>query len=154
MGVHNFSEMGSVLRSAAANVRVLGATLTRLIATKGLDTIVDHTAVDTTNAVSNWRVGIGGPQTGVVSPRVSGSVKGSGASAAKSMTKGAGQGVIRGYMGPMGIFISNFVPYIGVIEYGAVNRKPVGMVAKGLQAMRVRAKGIQITNSLSGKMPK
>lgn len=154
MGVHNYNQMGSVLRSAAAKTRVLGATIVRLVATRGHEVIVEQTSVDTSRAVSNWRVGVGYAPAGEVSARVVGSVKGSGGPAAKALTISAGRGVIAGYMGPMGIFISNNVPYIGVIEYGTTNRRPVGMVAKGLQAMRIRASGIVITNTLSGSTPK
>jgi hypothetical protein len=136
--------MPAVTKSWAKSVQAGMDAAVKLIVEAGIETIADQTPVDTTRAVSNWLVTVGGPANGEVPPHVPGSVKGTGASAARAITKARARNAMAAYRGGKTAFITNNVPYIGVLEYGDAKHRPNGMVSKGLQAMGVRASSIKI----------
>ena len=145
MGVYDFSQLPTVVDSYVKALQVGIDAAVIAIATDGLNAIVDATPVDTTLAVSNWQMQPYTPATGTVGPHVAGSVKGSGAGSARAISKARGRGAIAGYKGPdKSIYITNNVPYIGVLEHGDSKHRPSGMVSKGLQAMSLRARSIRI----------
>lgn len=144
MPTYPFDQMPKVVDSWAKGVQEGMDAAVKSVVEAGLDVIADQTPVDTTRAVSNWQVTVGGPANGEVSPHVPGSVGGSGASAARSITKGRGKAAMAAYKGAKAAYITNNVPYISVLEYGDAKHRPSGMVAKGLQAMGVRASSITI----------
>lgn len=144
MPTYSFSEMPSVVEGWAKGVQEGTDMAVRLIVEAGIDTIADQTPVDTTRAVSNWQVTVGAPAGGEVAPHVPGSVGGSGAATARAITKSRGRAAVAGLKGGKPAFISNNVPYIGVLEYGDAKHRPMGMVSKGLQAMMLRASSIRI----------
>lgn len=144
MPTYPFDQMPKVVGNWAKGVQEGTDTAVRLIVEAGIDTIADHTPVDTTRAVSNWLVTISRPASGEAPPHVPGSVGGSGATAARSTTKARARGAISAYKGAKTAYITNNVPYIGVLEYGDAKHRPSGMVSKGLQAMSLRASSITI----------
>jgi hypothetical protein len=157
VGVHDFSQFRAVLKNRASAISKIAETIVKIVSTAGAETVIAQTPVDTTRAVSNWRVGLYAPVRGEVGPRVPGSVRGSGAASARAAMTRSAVATINGYKGATsvgGVFISNSVPYISVLEHGGVNRRPHGMVAKGLMAMKARARQISIKNSLSGSKPR
>lgn len=144
MPTYPFSQMPSVTKSWADAVQAGMDAAVKSIVEVGVETIADQTPVDTTRAVSNWLVTINAPAGGEAPPHVKGSVGGSGAAAARAVTKNRARSAIAGYKGAKAAYITNNVPYIGVLEYGDAKHRPSGMVAKGLQAMRLRASSISI----------
>jgi hypothetical protein len=144
MPTYPFDQMPKVVATWGEGVKEGMNAAVQSIVEAGLEVIADQTPVDTTRAVSNWQVTVGGPAGGEVAPHVKGSVGGSGASAARSVTKSRGKAAMAGYKGGKAAYITNNVPYIGVLEYGDAKHRPTGMVAKGLQAMGARAISITI----------
>lgn len=142
MAVYPYGMMPTIVRRYAEAVKVGGQMLMKEAAAAGHKAIVEATPVDTSLAVSNWQLTLGAPAFGVVKPVVT-SVKGSGEASAKSIMKAKGIQTLHGYQ-TGSIFITNKVPYIGYIEHGSRTIRPYGMVAKGLQAMRVRVKEMAV----------
>lgn len=144
MAVYPFSQMPQVVEKMKQGMQTAVDAAVVLIAQEGVSTMIDHTPVDTTNAVSNWRVSTGVPLTTIIKPLVPGSVKGSGAQAARNIAKTRAAGRLQGARSVKNVYITNNVPYISVLEYGDSKHRPNGMVAKGLQAMAARARSIEI----------
>lgn len=144
MGTHDFSKLTVIMGQRAKEVEAAGPYIMRKLAQVGTDTIVDATPVDTTRAVSNWKTGITTP-TGEGPPLVQ-SVKGSGASAARRLVKSNAASVFKAAeaLKAEQVWLANYVPYIGILEYGSGTHRPHGMVNKGLQAMRAAAKTIRV----------
>lgn len=144
MGVHSFDKLTVIMGQRAKEVEAAGPYIVRKLAQVGTDTIVDNTPVDTTRAVSNWKAGATLPSG--ESPPVVASVKGSGASAARRIVKNRSASVFKTAEALKAdtVWLANYVPYIGVLEYGSGTHRPHGMVNKGLQAMRAAAKTIQV----------
>ncbi len=142
MAVYPYGMMPTIVGRYAEAVKVGSQMLMKEVAAAGHKAIVEATPVDTSLAVSNWQVTLGSPAFGVIKP-VTASSKGSGEAQAKSLTKAKGIKVLHGYQ-KGSIFITNKVPYIGYIENGSRTIRPHGMVAKGLQAMRVRVKEMAV----------
>jgi len=146
MGVWDFREMPTVVNSYAKAIQRGMAEATRKIATAGSQVIIDNTPVDTTRAVSNWKVYIGKMQAKEVRPIMPGlSGKGTRASAARNLMKAEAAERIKFYKsGTQPIWITNSVPYIKILERGGAKTRPYWMVQKGLLAMRLYASTVQI----------
>jgi len=150
MAVHDFSEMPKVVKSYTAAINKGMAVAVQKIATVTFHTIIDNTPVLTTRAVSNWITYTGANPKGrrMVPARFGGNA-GRGAvmrgSAAKRMMKLEADAKIKTYSKPsQSLWLINRAPYIKLLEYGGPKNRPYGMVAKGLQAGRLRASSIQI----------
>jgi hypothetical protein len=144
VATYPFSSMPTVVSKMSEAMSKAIDVAVVLIAQDGISAMIDATPVDTTLAVSNWQITKNGPSSQTLEPIVKGSVKGSGAQAARNVAKTRAAGKLTGYKGAKTVWITNNVPYISVLEYGDVKHRPSGMVSKGLQAMAVRASSIQI----------
>jgi hypothetical protein len=113
------------------------------IATAGLETVVQATPVDTSLAVSNWLVSLTGPIKSIAPARAT-SVKGSGAGAARNATIQLGKSKISALKFGQPVFISNNVPYIGLLESGSPKHRANNMTSKAMQTMAVRAKQVKL----------
>lgn len=147
MGTYPISSMNSVMQGHATAVHKNAEQALKDIANAGVGIIIDGTPVDTTKAVANWKLTSGSPFAGIVGERVPGSKKGSGAGAARASMKSEAAGRIEAHKGEGPIYFANNAPYIRVLEYGDSKHRPSGMVAKGLQAMRLRASSIRILST-------
>jgi hypothetical protein len=120
----------------------LGGTITKGVTklaqdvAKGIGaTVVDTTRVDTGLARSNWRATISAPASGIIPPFSPGNKLGmsetANAGAAKAFQK---QHIERFDASKhVSIFITNNVPYIGILNNGGRNVAPGLMVEQGLQ---------------------
>lgn len=144
MAVRDFSQLAPTMKRYAKGLPGAVQQAVRMIAQPGLDTMIDATPVDTTRAVSNWVVTHGSPQSKERPARVRGSVKGSGEAAAKSAMKAEGALRIKYFVLGVPMFISNMVPYIGVLEHGDSKHAPNNMFSRGVQTMVRTAKRIRI----------
>jgi hypothetical protein len=113
------------------------------IATAGLEQVVEATPVDTSLAVSNWLVSLTGPVKSIAPARAT-SVKGSGASVARGATIQLGKSKISALKFGQTVFISNNVPYIGLLESGSPKHRANNMTSKAMQSMSVRAKQVKL----------
>lgn len=144
MAVNNFDQLPKVMKRYSRSLPGAVDQAVRMIAQPGLNTIIDAMPVDTTKAVSNTVVTFNTPPTHVRPERIKGSVKGSGASAARAAMKDEGALRIKYYTSGVTMFISNIVPYISVLEHGDSRHAPSNMFARGVQRMVMTAKRIRI----------
>lgn len=101
-------------------------------------TVVDTTKVDTGLARSNWRATISAPASGVIPPYSPGNHLGISESANAGAAKAQQKQAIEQFNAAkhVSIFITNNVPYIGVLNHGSSIHAPGLMVEQGLQTGR------------------
>lgn len=100
-------------------------------------TAADMTPVDTSAAVSNWRVGLDHSPQGWIAPHVPGRFR-STALESFNATIGAGFAIIDSSKPGNAIHIVNNIPYIGDLNDGTSTQAPGGMTASAeLVASRV-----------------
>lgn len=147
--IKDFARAAPDAKNMAKAIQLAMAEATRRIATIGTEVIIDATPVLTTQAVSNWKVYIGRMQADQQKPlmkgdgsRVTASMRGK---AAKSLKKAESKERIGFYSkGTQPIWFTNATPYIKVLENGGPKNRANNMVAKGLLAMNLYGKTIQI----------
>ena len=102
------------------------------------NTLVDATPVDTGLARSNWRATLSGPASGTIPAYSPGNALGLGEGANASAAKGQQNSVIKRFdiKKHSNIFITNNIPYIGLLEAGSSGQAPGGMVKLALQTGR------------------
>lgn len=139
-GVNNFVRR---INRRAANVRENVEHLRRAVATEMLSTVVRATPVDTGKARSNWKVGIGVPDTDVQDPYSPGMKLGLSESANASAAIAAGNAVIAMSSPDDVLYISNSVPYINRLNDGYSKQAPAGFVERALAAGQSRARRVR-----------
>lgn len=123
----------------------LGGTITKGVTklvqdvAKGIGaTVVDTTRVDTGLARSNWRATVSAPASGTIPPYAPGIKLGIGEGANASAAKAQQKQAIERFNARkhVSIFITNNVPYIGVLNNGSPVHAPGNMVQLGIQTGR------------------
>ena len=95
-------------------------------------TAVLKTPVDTGRARSNWLVSVGAPRFEV--PNAGPGGKDAKAEATNKALEHGRQQVLGYQLGQGGIFITNSVPYVGLLDAGSSEQAPKGMTADALRA--------------------
>lgn len=114
-------------------VKLRSRELTKFVALRMLEYLVDVTPVDTSQALSNWRVAVAGTGYGALPipayvPGEGGSTKEASAQAAIA----AGRAALKGAVVGKPIAIINVVPYIGRLNEGSSQQAPAGFVERSL----------------------
>ena len=105
--------------------------------------MVRNTPVDTSQALSNWQVGIGAPVHTTINPIVYGSYGSTQAqSAAGAIAKAKLQLASKRPGQP--IFISNALHYIKELDAGTISKQPGGFVEKAMIIARNEAKDVKL----------
>lgn len=148
----NFSELPKVTNTIAN--RMSGA-MTRLvkIASRTVGkTAVETTRVDTGKARSNWRANLNGPAVGVIPAYAPGNKLGFGERANAVSAIAQQRAVIAQFSvnRNRSVFISNNVPYIGILNNGGNNISPGNMAQLAVQAAKVRIQNEKILKILRG----
>ena len=94
-----------------------------------------HTPVDTSKALSNWQVGIGGPVSTVRQAFFHGE-HGSTLSASAENTINYAKAVLEEVKAGEPIYISNLLPYIRVLNDGTHSKQPGGFVEAAMLIAR------------------
>ena len=118
---------------------------TKKVALAVLSHLVRNTPVDTSQALSNWQVGIGAPVHTTIDPIVYGSYGSTQAqSAAGAIAKAKLQLASKRPGQP--IFISNAIHYIKELDDGTIksNSKPSGFVERAMIIARNEAKDVKL----------
>lgn len=100
-----------------------------------LDYLVDETPVDTSQALSNWQIGLGRPVGSELPPLVIGK-GGSSASASRAAAKAIGHAVLRTKKPGQPIYLSNLLPYIRRLNAGSSVQAPAGFVDAAIMVGR------------------
>lgn len=99
-------------------------------------TLALSTPVDTSQALSNWIVGIGSPDPSFIGPWVPGEAGSTRAQSAAEAVKVA-ELMLRSRKPGIPFFITNNAPYIQLLEDETHSRQPGRFVAKGQLAFKV-----------------
>lgn len=132
----------ATLAQFSQNIRKVGSriengstVLVKKVAKKALRTLVRSTPVDTGEARSNWRVGIGAPTRSVIEPYAPGKKLGIGETANAAAAIAAGVARINSLpKGPLktSVYISNNTRHINLLNEGRSNQAPAGFVDAAL----------------------
>lgn len=112
------------IRKRGSQIENAGTRFTKAVAKRALRALVLATPVDTGNARSNWRVGIGAPTRAEIEPYSPGKKLGIGERANANAAIAAGLARINSVRGVSGrgletaIYINNNTPYIGNLPNG------------------------------------
>jgi hypothetical protein len=136
-------DIGRQKRDIVKQLEKLGRVSTR----RAFATLVDATPVDTSKAVTNWRASRTVPLTDVAGPGVS-SVKGSGASAARARAKDVAEPVIAGFGIGDTLYITNNVPYIGLLNDGSPRHRAANMLRKAQSEFIRTARSFKVVRQL------
>lgn len=94
-----------------------------------IDNVVPATPVDTSRAMSNWQVALGGPPPGQIAPHVWGR-KGSSRGASMTSTLAIARSTLAQKKPGVSIVIDNYVPYMRDLNQGSSAQAPAGFVER------------------------
>lgn len=105
------------------------------LAAKAADTIltdlVHVTPVDTSEAVSNWQIGLDTKPTAKLEPYFSGKKGSTGAQSAAAALE-AGRNILHVKKPGQTIYISNVLPYIRLLNDGSSKQAPAGFIERAV----------------------
>jgi hypothetical protein len=107
--------------------------LTKYVAYKTLEYLVEVTPVDTSKAESNWRIALGGTSWGATP--IPAYVLGSGGSSREASARAAlaaGKAALKGAVAGKPIAVINVVPYIERLNAGSSTQAPAGFVERAV----------------------
>lgn len=93
-----------------------------------------RTPVDTGRARANWQTQIGSAAGGVINSFPSGSKGSTGAAAAGVAISQATQTMQKYRQGGVDVYISNNLPYIGMLNQGSSKQAPAGFIESAIMA--------------------
>ena len=99
------------------------------------DRLITDTPVDTSNAESNWQIGVGGPPIGPIPPHFLGE-HGSTDQASQNEAKALARARILQAKPGEPVYISNEVPYIIKLDQGSSPQAPLGFTHLALALAR------------------
>ncbi|MCW2763975.1 MAG: hypothetical protein JWR85_4176 [Marmoricola sp.] len=101
------------------------------------------TPVDTSRALSNWRVNVGTPPTESILPHYPG-IGGSTQTASAQETIAAAKAALKGRKAGQTIYIANRLPYIKRLNEGYSGQQPAGFVERSILVGRISMRSIKI----------
>lgn len=125
LGLAEKLEKAADAQAARANAVSINA------ATAMLKQLIFSTPVDTSQALSNWQVGVGAPARGFIRPYFFGS-KGSTRSASGNEAYAVGVARLRAKKPGEPVYLSNNAPYIESLNNGTLSSQPGGFVEAAL----------------------
>lgn len=148
--------MGSLLQivkmmdTAEIAVQQRSLELTKYVVLRMLEYLVAQTPVDTSKALSNWRVAVGGSGYGAEAiPAYYVGVAGSTQQASARAAIEAAKAALRTARAGSPIAIINQVPYIGQLAAGSSAQAPAGWVEGALVVARYAAKEYNFNKRLA-----
>jgi hypothetical protein len=122
-------DLANSLEKRAANLplKVSGVAVSTAFAI--IDDLSKVTPVDTSQAVSNWQVALGGKVGSKIPPHYPGEA-GSTKAASSKQTREKARNVLQSKRPGVTIFISNVLPYIRRLNDGYSNQAPAGFVER------------------------
>lgn len=127
--------MGSLLQivklmnTAEIAVKLRALELTKFVVLRMIEYLVAQTPVDTSKALSNWRVAVGGSSYGAEAiPAYFVGSAGSTATASQRAAIEVAKAALRGARAGSPIAIINQAPYIGLLAGGSSSQAPAGWV--------------------------
>lgn len=137
-------ELAERMDRLAARVTPVGNDAAKKAALTILGDLVYGTPVDTSKALSNWQVTLNAPAAGSIGPYHPGE-HGSTYTASADAAFQAGKAVIEAKKPGQKLYISNNLPYIGVLNDGSSAQAPAGFVERAVLLGRRFANSIRIS---------
>lgn len=124
-------DLAKRMYAIAAEIPAANSKLAVKVALTVVGDLSYKTPVDTSKALSNWVVTLGGPNVGIIPPNFPG-IKGSsqGASAAEALAKA--KAILANKKPGQSIFITNNLPYIRRLNDGYSRQAPAGFVERAV----------------------
>ena len=132
-------QLADDLEKRAKQLRKAASDKAAFIALSLVEELADITPVDTSKAISNWRVGLGSPVTGELEPHYPG-FKGSTELMSEDATVIAARIALKQKRPGQTIFVSNTAPYIVDLDGGSSLQEPRGFVKRATDRARELAK--------------
>lgn len=141
----SLNQLARDMRRLRLRVSAIGNRATKQAAIVALEYLVNNTPVDTTQALSNWRVGIGGPVQGIIPARVRG-IAGVTRSASAAVTIAEGRQRINSRKPGQPIHITNNLRYIEGLNNGTISNQASGFVQGAIVRARVHLNNMRVRN--------
>jgi hypothetical protein len=138
------ADLAARIALAQQNVRVETIRVVKEVAVEIVNTLVDNTPVDTSQALSNWQLSIGGPIQST-RPAIAVGKFGSTRAISATATKAEGAGNVQGFVIGIPIHITNNLPYIQGLNDGTISRQPSGFVQKAMLVGRDHLKLVKVS---------
>jgi len=142
----SFDDMPLVMANLSRRVQKNVNTIVKKVSKAIGDTVIDTTRVDTGKARSNWIATLNAPSISVIPPYAPGNKLGINETANASAAKSQHKQVFGKFDTAKNadVFITNRVEYIGFLNDGGKHVSPGNMVEKGIQAGKVKIRGLKI----------
>jgi hypothetical protein len=125
------TDLANSLEKRAAKLEDEASRLAVRTAETVLGDLVNVTPVDTSQALSNWQIGVGAPVDASIAPYFPGE-KGSTQSSSAASALAEGQAALKLKKPGQPIYISNVLRYIGRLNEGSSSQAPAGFVERAV----------------------
>lgn len=119
------------MRGTSKKLDKAASDLAAFVALEVTAELADVTPVDTSNAISNWRIGLGAPVTDEIEPHYPGT-KGSTEAMSEDATVIAAKVKLKNKKPGQIIYLSNNAPYIVDLDGGSSMQEPRGFVKRAV----------------------
>jgi hypothetical protein len=134
-------ELANEMNTAQLLVKLRARELTKFVALRMLEYLVRVTPVDTSQALSNWRIAVGGTSYGAEPiPAYFQGAGGSTASASAAAAIAAAKEALKGAQPRKALAIINRVPYIQRLNEGSSTQAPAGFIEEAILVGRLAVK--------------
>lgn len=146
----NLLKIAKLADTAEIAVKLRALELTKFVALRMLEYLVAQTPVDTSKALSNWRIAVGGSGYGAEAiPAYYVGSKGSTRSASEKAAIEAAKADLKRARAGSPIAIINQVPYIGALAAGSSAQAPAGWVEGAILVGKYAAKEYNFNKRLA-----
>lgn len=138
-----FLELAKDFEKKAKNVNKAASDLAAFVALEVTAELADVTPVDTSNAISNWQIGLGAPVTSEREPHYPGQ-KGSTESMSEDATVIAAKVKLKNKKPGQIVYLSNNAPYIVDLDQGSSMQEPAGFVKRAVDNGKEHVKRVKL----------
>lgn len=135
------ADLATQLRGFSVGIQKEASQAASNVALEIVRELAQKTPVDTSRALSNWRVGLGRPESSSITPHFPG-ILGDTKSESATATVDAARDVLTGKRPGQPVYIANFLTYIDDLNEGKSRQAPAGYVESAIAAGRIR--GMQL----------
>jgi len=135
----NLLDLAERLEKKSKQLDKAASDLAAFVALELTAELADVTPVDTSKAISNWRIGLGSPVADTVEPHYPG-VKGSTESMSEDATVIKAKVALKSKKPGQKIYLSNTADYITELDQGSSLQAPAGFVHRACENARDLAK--------------
>lgn len=139
----NLRDLATDLRAISTSVSSIGNETSKTVALAVITDLANVTPVDTSQAISNWRITLNQRAVLAIPPYAHGK-KGSSQAESIKATIDAAKLVLAAKKPGDTVWISNVLPYIGLLNDGSSTQAPSGFVERSVLIGRKLTENIQV----------